>query len=387
MTVGMIVGLVLLPFVWMMMAGANKQHIQEHGVPMPSRKAMARIRRNARQKGISEAAAYDQWIVNKRRRMPKGSLPPPRDNLVYNVSEAPKPRNWTEAFPPRPPQPVSVAPEQMMPAPASTGSPIVLWVVVTIAVAIVATLGLASRQRSAPPSAEIAATTVEPVALTQPAAKPTVAAAAEPSVPSQGKTTLYGSPSTSEPRLSVAALPTDPVHPSPQATPSPAPTVAKSPLAQSETRALVGGRWRISGQKVPLRSEPIVGSPLVDRLGSRETISVLEQRTDWARVKVERTQKEGWIPTRRVGAKARSAEPAEAAPKIAPTLPTAAIAKLLIAASIANYSGSCACPYQSDRGGRSCGRRSAYSRPGGFSPLCFDRDITPEMVAEYRRTH
>lgn len=385
MTVSMIVGLVLLPFVWMMMAGANKQHIKEHGVPMPSRKAMARIRRNARQKGISQAAAYDQWIVNKRRRMPKGSLPPPRDNLVYNVSEAPKPRNWTEAFPPRPPQPVSILPERVAPAPAETGSPIVLWVVVVIAVAIVATLGLTSRQGSAPSPAEIAAPAVEQVALTQPAAKPAVAA--EPFVPSQGKTTLYGSPSAPDPRLSVAALPSDSIRPPTQAVPTSKQAPAKVQVLQEDTRHLVGARWQVSGQKVPLRSEPIVGSPLVDRLGSRETISVLEQRTDWARVKVERTQKEGWIPTKRVGAKAKPTEPAEVAPKIAPTLPTAAIAKLLIAASIANYSGSCACPYQSDRGGRSCGRRSAYSRPGGFSPLCFAKDITPEMVAEYRRTH
>ena len=43
--------------------------------------------------------------------------------------------------------------------------------------------------------------------------------------------------------------------------------------------------------------------------------------------------------------------------------------------SIANYPGSCACPYNVDRGGRSCGRRSAYSRGGGHAPLCYPADV------------
>ena len=56
----------------------------------------------------------------------------------------------------------------------------------------------------------------------------------------------------------------------------------------------------------------------------------------------------------------------------------------MIATSVEGYSGSCPCPYFRDRAGRSCGRRSAYSRPGGASPLCYERDITDEAVEEYR---
>jgi hypothetical protein len=44
----------------------------------------------------------------------------------------------------------------------------------------------------------------------------------------------------------------------------------------------------------------------------------------------------------------------------------------------------CACPYDVDRGGHSCGRRSAYDRPGGYSPVCFARDVTPGMIADFR---
>jgi hypothetical protein len=57
-------------------------------------------------------------------------------------------------------------------------------------------------------------------------------------------------------------------------------------------------------------------------------------------------------------------------PSVAPALSTAAIAMLLIAASLASYPSSCACPYNTDRGRRLCGRCRAYTRPGRYSPLC-----------------
>jgi hypothetical protein len=56
----------------------------------------------------------------------------------------------------------------------------------------------------------------------------------------------------------------------------------------------------------------------------------------------------------------------------------------LIRESIASYSGSCPCPYNVDRGGRRCGGRSAYSRPGGYAPLCFASDVTPAMIRAAR---
>ncbi len=37
-------------------------------------------------------------------------------------------------------------------------------------------------------------------------------------------------------------------------------------------------------------------------------------------------------------------------------------------------SGSCECPYDTDKRGRSCGGRSAYSRPGGDAPKCYADD-------------
>lgn len=62
----------------------------------------------------------------------------------------------------------------------------------------------------------------------------------------------------------------------------------------------------------------------------------------------------------------------------------AQVKQQLIRQSIASYPGSCPCPYNVDRAGRRCGVRSAYSRPGGYAPLCFPGDVTAAMVREAR---
>lgn len=61
------------------------------------------------------------------------------------------------------------------------------------------------------------------------------------------------------------------------------------------------------------------------------------------------------------------------------------IAQQLIAQSIANYDGPCPCPYNTARNGTRCGKRSAYSKPGGYEPLCYRQDVTDEMIREYRK--
>lgn len=58
--------------------------------------------------------------------------------------------------------------------------------------------------------------------------------------------------------------------------------------------------------------------------------------------------------------------------------------RAMIAESIRIYSGNCPCPYSVDRAGRSCGQRSAWSKPGGASPLCFPGDVTDATLARWR---
>jgi hypothetical protein len=60
------------------------------------------------------------------------------------------------------------------------------------------------------------------------------------------------------------------------------------------------------------------------------------------------------------------------------------IRSILINKSLSAYPGNCPCPYNVDRAGRHCGARSAYSKPGGRSPICFETDVTTEMIRAYR---
>jgi hypothetical protein len=71
------------------------------------------------------------------------------------------------------------------------------------------------------------------------------------------------------------------------------------------------------------------------------------------------------------------------------TLTEAAIIALIIAGSIAAYKAMgkpCACPEYLMRNGRRCGGNSAWSRPGGYKPLCYVRDVTAGMISACRTT-
>lgn len=73
-----------------------------------------------------------------------------------------------------------------------------------------------------------------------------------------------------------------------------------------------------------------------------------------------------------------------------PALTDAQVKEIIIKQSVSDYLSTghpCACPYNVARNGSSCGRRSAYSRPGGAAPLCYSRDVTPGMIADWRAAH
>jgi hypothetical protein len=66
-------------------------------------------------------------------------------------------------------------------------------------------------------------------------------------------------------------------------------------------------------------------------------------------------------------------------------LSNAEIVQQIIRDSIASYPGNCPCPYNSTRNGSACGRRSAYSKPGGYAPICYPNDVSTEMIQNYRK--
>lgn len=71
------------------------------------------------------------------------------------------------------------------------------------------------------------------------------------------------------------------------------------------------------------------------------------------------------------------------APVAALALSDREIRDQMVQQSIRSYSGNCPCPYNSASNGSRCGGRSAYSRPGGASPLCYPEDITESMLQDY----
>lgn len=76
-----------------------------------------------------------------------------------------------------------------------------------------------------------------------------------------------------------------------------------------------------------------------------------------------------------------------AAPVVAQELTDNEIRQLLIQRSIAAYIGNCPCPYNVMRNGRRCGGNSAYSKPGGADPLCYESDVSDAMIERYRKAH
>ncbi|WP_304168016.1 hypothetical protein [Lonsdalea britannica] len=70
-----------------------------------------------------------------------------------------------------------------------------------------------------------------------------------------------------------------------------------------------------------------------------------------------------------------------------PILSDEQVKKAIIQDSINEYPGNCPCPYNSAKNGSRCGGRSAWSRAGGYAPICYDSDVSKQMIEEWRRQH
>ncbi len=66
---------------------------------------------------------------------------------------------------------------------------------------------------------------------------------------------------------------------------------------------------------------------------------------------------------------------------------TEKIKQAIIQESIDSYPGNCPCPYNSARNGSRCGGRSAWSRAGGYSPICYPREVTSDMIKDWKSRH
>lgn len=168
-----------------------------------------------------------------------------------------------------------------------------------------------------------------------------------------------------------------------------APPVPEQPPARpaSEAEELL----YVSGTRVAFRTGPSTQNPVIDRFDSGRSVLLVERSDDWARVRDQLTQRDGWIAARFLSTERKRRDSSgglnenySSPDKPVPSIPDSVIIQRIIAASVASYPSSCACPYSTDRGGRRCGKRSAYSKPGGYAPICYPDDVTTAMIAAFR---
>lgn len=199
---------------------------------------------------------------------------------------------------------------------------------------------------------------------------------------------LFSGKPAQPPRSEVPSV-VQPAAPGPQIT-SPAPETAPAPAPQPAWRNV----W-IRGHKVPVHGEPAAAAPIVDRLDNGLLVVEYERRDGWVLIEHPVTARRGWVSAKRISLSAPSESEAERKrdqeikPPSGAMLTTAAIVALLIKESLAEYHSHapCACPYDRDRRGHQCRARSAWSRPGGYAPLCYPKDVTPDAIAAYRERH
>lgn len=180
------------------------------------------------------------------------------------------------------------------------------------------------------------------------------------------------------------AAPVQSYVPPPQSRPEPSQSPPAAFPREVKLRPIVRNLY-VTGKEVPLREQPNGKAKILDRLPNGMSVGELSRREGWVEVRHPISAVEGWISTRRLTANAPR-EVDDEKPSVSAPAPfdTTAIIAALIARSLATYPGNCACPYHTDRAGKSCGRRSAHSRGGGRAPLCYESDITPAMIANYK---
>jgi uncharacterized protein YraI len=206
--------------------------------------------------------------------------------------------------------------------------------------------------------------------------------------PSQPPTPSLPSPASVP---TPAPKPSPPSQPPAVVTPPAPPKAVSQQQQQSQPQATYPLRF-VRGNGVAFRSGPSTGYPIIDRFDSGREVALIEQTSEWSHVRDRLTQRDGWMASRFLGErheeerpKVEKPKPKKVAPPSVPVLSDSTIIQRIIAESLAAYPGSCPCPYNRDRGGRACGRRSAYSKPGGYSPICYAEDVSRSMIEAFRR--
>ncbi|WP_135213196.1 SH3 domain-containing protein [Vitreimonas flagellata] len=133
----------------------------------------------------------------------------------------------------------------------------------------------------------------------------------------------------------------------------------------------------VTASALNVRAGPAASSVGLGRVDYGARLEILERRDGWARINYNGA--DAWVSADFLSA----SEPVRRAGRIGDGENLDSIRRLIVQESIAHYSGRCPCPYNVMRNGRRCGNNSAYSRPGGASPICYPSDVTEAHVRSF----
>jgi SH3-like domain-containing protein len=168
---------------------------------------------------------------------------------------------------------------------------------------------------------------------------------------------------------------------------SPFYTSPSSPAASanfSESRTHRSKVLYVTASTLNIRAAPSPTATVLLAAPRGTPVASVSTQDGWYEVKLTNGAT-GWMN----GAYLSESPPAAPSSSVQPVAPIerqvdrATIVQALIRESLASYPGNCPCPYNTDRAGRSCGRRSGWSKGGGYSPLCYPTDVTDGMINEY----
>lgn len=187
-----------------------------------------------------------------------------------------------------------------------------------------------------------------------------------------GQSTAAARPSATQQAPTVPAVTAQP--PSQRSVPNSPPAIP-SPIIRY-----------VLASSLNVRSAPTTNAGVVGSVANGEQVRIFDMDGEWARIS-EPGDAAKWVH----GSYLATQRPAQPAPQMAivqqpaaPTIPRNQIVQEIINRSIRGYSGNCPCPYNYTASGRRCGGNSAYSRPGGRSPICYPGDVTDAMIAAFR---
>ena len=150
-----------------------------------------------------------------------------------------------------------------------------------------------------------------------------------------------------------------------------------SPIASAPASApqpLLNERAFVAANTLNIRAGAGPENEIIGRLSRGSEVTIVERAGEWVRLSPTDGHNGGWVSSSYLNGEAPPPERTS----------DSQIRQLLMQQSLAYYSGSCPCPYNVDRAGRRCGRRSAYSRPGGASPMCYPSDVSDAQIQAYR---